>query len=91
METNFKKIQQLLSLSNLPAQEKDALLVLLSGTTDEELEPLATLFAEDSSWIRIISENYKAKRVASAGKDKSAWADILKGEEILLHDMTEEK
>jgi len=84
METNFQKIQQHLSLSDLPTQEQDDFLVLLSGTTDERLEPLVALFAEDSSWIRKISENFKAKQAAFAGKNKMAWTEILKGEEILL-------
>lgn len=89
--TNFQKIQHLLSLSDLSAQEQDDLLVLLSGTTDERLEPLAALLAEDSSWIRKISENFKAKQAAFAGKSKTAWAEILKGEEILLQDMAKEE
>lgn len=91
MEANFQKIQQLLSLSDLSVQEQDNLLVLLSGTTDEKLEPLATLFAEDSSWIHKISENYKAKQVAFAGKNKAAWVEILKGEETLMQETIKEK
>ena len=91
MDTNFQKIQHLLSLSNLPTQEQDDLLVLLSGATDEKLEPLATLFAEDSSWIRKISENFKAKQAAFAGRNKTAWAEILKGEETILQGMVGEK
>lgn len=91
MKINFQKIQHLLSSSDLSTQEQDNLLVLLSGTTDERLEPLAALFAEDSSWIRKISENFKAKQTAFAGKNKMAWAEILKGEEILLQDMAKEK
>lgn len=90
METNFQKIQ-LLSISVLSAQERDDFLVLISRTTDEKLEPLAALFAEDSNWIRKISENFKAKQVAFAGKSKTAWAKILKGEETLLQDMAKEK
>jgi len=91
METNFQKIQQLLSLSDLSAQERDDLLVLLSGATDDELEPLALLFAEDSSWIRKISQNYKAKQAAFTGGSKAAWMELLKQEEYLLQDMAKEK
>lgn len=91
METNFQKIQHLLSLSDLSTQEQDDFLVLLSGTTDERLEPLAALFAEDSSWIRKIRENFKAKQSALMGKNKTAWDEILKGEETLLQDMMKEK
>lgn len=91
METNFQKIQHLLSLSDLSIQEQDNLLVFLSGTTDERLDPVAALFAEDSSWIRKISENFKAKQSAFAGKNKAAWDEILKGEETLLQDMVKEK
>ena len=88
METNFQKIKRLVSLSNLPPQEQDNFLVLLLRTTDEELEPLATLFAEDSSWIHKINENCKAKQVAFAEKNKDSWAEILHGEKTLLQDMT---
>ena len=91
MEANFQKIRHLLSLSDLSVQEQDDLLVLLSGTTDERLEPLATLFAEDSSWIRKISENFKAKQAAFAGKSKTAWTEILKEEETILQGMVGEK
>lgn len=91
METNFQKIQHLLSLSDLSAQEQDSFLVLISGTTDEKLKPLATLFVEDLSWIRKISENFKAKQAVLAGKSKTEWAKILKGEETILQGMAGEK
>lgn len=91
METNFQKIQHLLSLSDLSVKEQDDLLVLLSGVTDERLKPLVTLFTEDLSWIRKISDNFKVKQTAFVGKSKMAWAEILKGEETILQGMVDAK
>lgn len=91
METNFQKIKHLLFLSDLSTQEQDDFLILLQGTTDERLEPIAALFAEDSSWVRKISENFKAKQSAFVKKNKTAWVEILKGEETLLQDMAKGK
>lgn len=80
-----------MSLSDLSTQEKDDFFVLISGTIDEKLEPLVALFTEDSSWIRKISENFKAKQTAFAGKNKAAWEEILKGEETILKGMVDKE
>lgn len=85
--SNREKIQELLLISSLTPIERFEFLTILSGARDEDLEPLATLFAEDSSWIRKISQNYKSKQTAFAGKDKTAWAEILKKEEAQLKEL----
>lgn len=91
MEENFQKIKILVEQSTLSRPEQESFMAILLLAPDEELEPLATLFAEDSSWIGTISENYKAKQAAFAGKSKAAWATVLEEEETLLRDITEEK
>lgn len=87
---NLQRIRQLLPLSGLSIQERNNLLILLSKATDEELKPLAALFAEDSKWMRKIYDNYKSKQDALAQKGRSAWTAILKAEEALLQDMIKE-
>ncbi len=91
METNFQKIQKLISSSDLTAEEQDKFLELLLRTTDEELKPLAELFAEDSNWIRKICDNYKAKQAVFAAKDNAAWEEVLKGEDNLFQELMKDE
>lgn len=89
---NREIIEELLiGASDLSSMERLEFLGILSSAKDEDLEPLATLFVEDSSMIRTISENYKAKRAAFAGQDKTAWAAVLKQEEALLEHMANDE
>jgi len=90
MDSNLQHIQSLIAQSDLRKEDRDNLMVLYAQAGDDDLTPVAELFAEDSSWIRKISENFKAKQAAVAGQDKVAWAEILKGEEILLQDLKDE-
>jgi hypothetical protein len=91
MDSNFQHIQSLIAQSDLHKEDQDNLMALYAQAGDDDLAPIAELFAEDSSWIRKISENLKTKQSAFAGKNKMAWIEILKGEETLLQDLVKEK
>ena len=89
--TNIQRIQSLIAGAGLPKEDEDNLIALYSRAGDDDLAPVAELFAEDPNWIRKISENCKAKQAAVAEKSKTAWAEILKGEETILQGMVGEK
>jgi len=59
MENNLEKIKEIISASDLSEEEKNEFIAVLSGAKEEELASLAGIFAEDSSWVRKMYENYK--------------------------------
>lgn len=87
LTNNFQKIRQLLLGSDLSIQERDDLLATLSRATNEQLEPLVALFVEDSSWIRKISQNYKAKQAALVTGNQALWQKIVQEEEAQLKEL----
>lgn len=89
MESNLKKIQDLLAASPLPQEDSFALIALLARAPDKDLGPLASLFAEDPSWIQKISNNYKHKLAAVAADSPKMWEKIIQEEEQTLRGIAE--
>ena len=87
MDTNFQKIKELIQESTLLPTEREDLLLLFTKANDQDLEPTLKLFIEDSSWIRKINENYKAKRVALATGNQALWQKIIQEEEAQLKEL----
>ncbi len=84
MGANFQKIKELIQKSDTPLAEQEELIMLFAKANDEDLESTLKLFAEDSSWIHKISENYKAKQVALATGNQALWQKIIQEEESQL-------
>ena len=80
METNFKKISELLLKSELSFEDQNNLLTAIFKVSDAELEPMLKLFSEKQAWIKTISENYKAKKLALANKNPEGWQKIIENE-----------
>ncbi|PIR06022.1 hypothetical protein COZ81_01400 [Candidatus Jorgensenbacteria bacterium CG_4_8_14_3_um_filter_38_10] len=87
MDTNFQKIKELIQKSALPLAEQENLLLLFTKANDQDLEPTLKLFAEDSSWIHKINENYKAKQAALATGNQALWQKIVQEEEVQLKEL----
>ena len=84
MNTNFQKIKELVLKSDISLIEQEELMLAFSSASDVDLEPMLKLFSEDQSWIRKISDNYKAKRAAMITEDTELWKRIVQDEEIQL-------
>jgi hypothetical protein len=84
MNTNFHKIKELISKSDLNKEDKDFLLVCLSLANDDELLSLVELFVENINWVNIISENLKKKKEALINRNLSLWQEIIKEEKRIL-------
>lgn len=87
MNANFQKIKELIQQSSVPLAEQEGLLLLFAKANDQDLEPTLKLFAEDSSWIHKINENYKAKQAALATGNQASWQKIVQEEEAQLKEL----
>ncbi len=89
METNLEKLTAVIQQSALILEDKAILLEVCAQVDDIELEGLLELFLENSSWISIINENFKAKRAAFESGDAEVMEGVLKQEEDLLNQIKE--
>ncbi|MFH1838089.1 MAG: hypothetical protein ABH808_01160 [Candidatus Kuenenbacteria bacterium] len=87
MNTNLQKIKELIQKSDLSLFEQEELILLFTKASDQDLEPTLELFAENPSWIRKISDNYKAKQSALATKNSALWQKIIQEEESQLKEL----
>jgi len=87
MNTNFQKIKELVLRSDISLAEQEELMLAFSSASDADLEPIFKLFSEDQSWIRKISDNYKAKHAAMITGDTKLWKQIVKDEETQLNEL----
>jgi hypothetical protein len=87
--TNFQKIEELVSKSNLLSPEREELIKLFANTEDSELESVVTIFSDDNSWIEKIYNNYKIKKATMAVESSDLWKEILEQEEKQLEEVKE--
>ena len=80
----FKQIKLLIGKSMLSKKEQDEFISILTHVSNDELEQVATLFVESSSWIEIMYHNYKDKQEALEQKDVDKWKGIVSQEESIL-------
>ena len=84
MNTSFQKIKDLVLKSDISLTEQEELMLAFSNASDADLESILKLFSEDQSWIRKISDNYKAKRAAMITGNTELWKRIVQDEETQL-------
>lgn len=84
MASLLDQIKENIQSSNLNEEEKKEFADILVGVREEDLSPIAGLFSEDLSWVRVLYDNYKAKKAAFANNDSAAVERILKEEEEKL-------
>ena len=84
MASLLDQIKENIQSSNLSEEEKKEFADILVGVKEEDLSPIAGLFSEDLSWVRVLYDNYKAKKAAFANNDSAAVERILKEEEEKL-------
>ena len=82
MDEKITKLQKLISFSNLFQEDQKNLIELFSKANDEIIELTIDLFQKDPTWIKKVSDNYKAKKEIFEKKDKELWEKIVK-EEVL--------
>ena len=70
--------------AEISAAEKEDLAWLFADATDEEIEAARALFAEDMAWIKKVSENYQAKKIALLADDAEMWKKILEDEKEMV-------
>lgn len=80
--SNLESLQKLVFSSDLSQEDQKDLIQLFSKANDEILKLTIDLFQKDPTWIRKISNNFKAKKQAFEKKDKELWKKIVK-EEVL--------
>lgn len=87
MSNVLDKIKERINLSDLSAEEKLEFSDILMTVEEGHLSPISTLFLEDLSWVRLLFDNYRAKKSAFANNDVEAAEKILKEEEAQLQQM----
>jgi hypothetical protein len=88
METNFEKIQKLISESSVSEPDQVVFIESCRGVVDENLELLVELFTVSPKWIEISVENFKEKRDAAYERNMKRWKDIIESEVSVLEDMS---
>lgn len=83
----LKRIQDLVKKSDLSKEDKGDFISALSMASEEELENMAALFVESSSWIQIMSDNYKNKKNAIDDKSEEKWNAIVAQEKAMLQNL----
>lgn len=80
MSSNHKKLQKLISASNLKKPDQKNFLSLFFQIEDKELQSVIDLFEKDPKYVYIINNVYKVKASALKNRNKKAWRDILQHE-----------
>lgn len=81
---NFQELKKTLFDSELSFTEKEDMVWLFEGATEEEIQAAIDLFTEDHVWIKKISDNYHSKKIALLADDAEMWKKILATEEEML-------
>lgn len=84
MTKELIQLQKLITSSHLSQEDQKDLMWVFSKANDEILKLTIELFQKDPSWIKKISDNYKAKKHAFEKKDKELWEKIIKEEIVEL-------
>ncbi len=77
---NFQELKKMLFDSELSFTEKEDMVWLFGGATEEEIQAAIDLFTEDMAWIKKISDNYHSKKIALLADDVEMWKKILEDE-----------
>lgn len=77
---NFQELRKILFASELSFTEKEDMVWLFEGATEEEMRAAIDLFSEDGAWIKKISDNYHQKKIALLADDVEMWKKILEDE-----------
>jgi hypothetical protein len=77
---NFQELRKILFDSELSFTEKEDMVWLFEGATEEEMRAAIDLFIEDGAWIKKISDNYHQKKIALLADDVEMWKKILETE-----------
>lgn len=81
---NYQKIKELLTKSNLLAEQVDELLVLFQRSGDEELMLIVEVLSKDLVWAEKLYQNYAAKKASVESKDNVKMEEIFKDEAEML-------
>ena len=84
---NQTKIAELLSQSDLSAEQADELLMLFGRSEDIELLPVVEILTQDISWAKKIHQNYLAKKDALKNSDDKKWQAIFQKEKEELQNL----
>ncbi len=84
---NYKKIEELLAKSDLPAEQAAELLMFLRRGDDRELSPVVEILEQDISWAEKLYQNYAAKKEAVESADKGKWQKIFEEETAMLQNL----
>jgi hypothetical protein len=87
MENILDKIKEKIKSSDLTDSEKEEFQNILTGVDEKELSPVAGLFSENISWVRLLFDNYRFKKEALVNNDFEAVEKILKQEKEMLQKM----
>jgi hypothetical protein len=85
---NFQKLYELLSKSNLSAEQIKELSLLCIQFPDEQLILLLELLEEDLSWAEKIYKNFSDKKLAIEENDDKKWQKIIDEETKLLQSLS---
>lgn len=80
----FPELKKMLFDSELSFTEKEDMLWMFEGATEEEIQAAIDLFSEDGAWIQKISDNYHSKKMALLADDAEMWKKILADETEML-------
>lgn len=81
---NFQELKKIIFDSGIPFTEKEDLVWLFEGATEEEMRAATDLFLEDGAWIQKISDNYHQKKIALLADDAEMWKKILENESEMV-------
>lgn len=85
MEQNtFQKVQEIIEHSGLSNEQKREFSELFARTKEEALVPVLKLFAEDSTWVLKLYNNYAQKREAFVTGNIDAWEAVIESERSAL-------
>jgi hypothetical protein len=81
---NFQELKKILFDSDLSFTEKEDMVWLFEGATEEEMRAAIDLFTEDAVWIKKINDNYHSKKIALLADDVEMWKKILDDEKEVV-------
>lgn len=86
MESNYKRLIDILAKSSLDFDEQNELVAFFIKTREEDLKQIVDFLSENPTWVRKIYDNYRTKKEALAKNDRALWDRTLINE---LKDLTE--
>ena len=86
MESNYKKLIDILAKSSLDFDEQNELATFFVKTREEDLKQVVDFLSENPTWVRKIYINYRIKKEVLSRGDRALWDRVLMDE---LKDLTE--